>query len=258
MNKSRTWLVSVLFLDIVGYSKVPVDRQMVIKQHFVGLVANHVHNLEESECIQLDTGDGCAICYLGDPEKMYPLALELRHQFACLANATDLSYAVRLGLNLGPVKVVDGISGERNCVGAGINDAQRIMDFATENQLLVSKSYFDVVSNMSSHYIDELNPAGTHVDKHDKIHEVYALAPAALIPDQQQVSLGGLELEGTIKQRLTREYAKYVGASEAEISIQQMQSRASSINELCALLADKLSEDDRYHFNEFASYYGYI
>ena len=164
MNESRTWLVSVLFLDIVGYSKVPVDKQMVIKQHFIELVATQVHELEESECIQLDTGDGCAICYLGDPEKLYPVAMALRNQFASLEKAPELSYSVRLGLNLGPVKVVDGISGERNCVGAGINDAQRIMDFSEANQLLVSKSYYDVVSNMSSHYAVELCSAGAHAD----------------------------------------------------------------------------------------------
>ncbi len=257
MNESRTWLVSVLFLDIVGYSKVPVDKQMIIKQHFIACVANNVQNLDTSECIELDTGDGCAICYLGDPEKLYPVATKLRQQFANLEESPELSYAVRLGLNLGPVKVVDGISGERNCVGAGINDAQRIMDFAEANQLLVSKSYYDVVSNMSSHYAVELNSAGAHVDKHDKIHEVFALETTESTPNSPQVTLSGFELEDAIRQRLTSEYAKYVGANEAENSIQQMQSRATSVSELCQLLANALGEDDRYHFNEFVTYYGY-
>jgi hypothetical protein len=67
MTDNRTWLVSVLFLDIVGYSKVPVDEQVSIKLNFTDIVANSLDSLNKQDCIRLDTDNGCAICYLGDP-----------------------------------------------------------------------------------------------------------------------------------------------------------------------------------------------
>ena len=256
MNDSRTWLSSVLFLDIVGYSKVPVDQQMSIKLHFTELVAEQVDSLGTSECIELDTGDGCAICYMGDPEKLYPVATRLREQFASLAESDKMRYAVRMGLNLGPVKIVEGISGEKNCVGAGINDAQRIMDFAGENQLLVSKSYFDIVSNMSSTYSEQLVSAGARADKHDKIHEVYELASLRSDVATPSVAAESIHLDAVVRQRLIDGYAKYVGRAEAETRLAQTVKLADSSADVCDRLASQLNEDDRYHFNEFVEYYG--
>jgi class 3 adenylate cyclase len=258
MNDSRTWLVSVLFLDIVGYSKVPVDQQLVIKLHFTGIVSQSLETLSQQDRIQLDTGDGCAISYFGDPEKLFPIATYLQRFFAGLQGNDPMSYQVRLGLNLGPVKVVGGISGDRNCVGAGINDAQRVMDFAGLNQLLVSKAYYDVVSSMSASYVSQLKYLGTRVDKHDKVHEVYQLNDS----QTNSVSPGitttmGFELDSEVKQLITREYAKYVGTSEAESSMDTILAKTSSLLMLCETLSKTLSEDDSYQFGVFTRYNGY-
>jgi hypothetical protein len=238
MTDSRTWIVSVLFLDIVGYSKVPVDQQLTIKIHFTNIVASSLESLNKQDCIQLDTGDGCAICYLGDPEKLFPIAIHLQR------------------LNLGPVKVADGISGDRNCVGAGINDAQRVMDFANGNQLLVSKAYFDVVNSMSASYATQLTHFGTRADKHDKAHELYQLNSSQGSPSLPNATASaGFELDSDVKQRITREYAKFVGASAAELAMENTPS--SSLSLLCEALSKSLSADDRYDFEKFTRYYGY-
>jgi len=73
MNENRTWIASTLFLDIVGYSKRSVDEQLKIKVHFNSQVADRITQLKHEDCIRLDTDNGAAICYLGDPEKMYPI-----------------------------------------------------------------------------------------------------------------------------------------------------------------------------------------
>ncbi len=255
MSDSRTWLVSVLFLDIVGYSKVPVDEQLTIKLHFTDAVTRSLDSLDEQDCVQLDTGDGCAICYLGDPEKLFPIAIHLQGIFAGQQITDPVQYQVRLGLNLGPVKVVAGISGDRNCVGAGINDAQRVMDFANDNQLLVSKAYFDVVNSMSASYATQLTHLGTKADKHDKTHELYHLNSGQDNPGLPKVAAAGFELDSEVKRRITREYAKFVGSSQAESAIKNAQS--SSLAMLCETLSKSLSADDRYNFEQFTSYYGY-
>ncbi len=258
MTDDRTWLASVLFLDIVGYTKVPVDQQMAIKLHFASVVSPNLENLESDECLQLDTGDGCAICYLGDPERLYPLAISLLDAFKQIESTQEpVSYQVRLGLNLGPIKIVDGIGDHRNCVGAGINDAQRIMNFAGPNQLFISRSYVDVVSNISSHYSSELVSAGSRADKHNKVHEIFELVSLQSPAQQPSIATTGFNLDEEVKQRISREFAKFVGSEQAQTQIQASLRTATSVEELCELLATSLNEDDSYHFGEFTQYYGY-
>ena len=251
MTENRTWLASVLFLDIVEYSKQPVDQQMAIKQVFKVQVKMATELLNSEECLQLDTGDGCAICYLGDPEQLYPVALQLRQAFA-EQQSVPTDFQVRLGLNLGPVKITDGVGGERNCIGAGINDAQRVMDFADGDQLLVSKSYFDMVNSMSSSYSQQMVAIGAKTDKHDKIHELYGLAV-----NHSDSSADTLNLDPEVRQRIEKEFARYVGSERSRQIVAESLSEVASIAELCNQLVSQLSEDDRYHFSEFIKYYGY-
>ncbi len=105
MTDSRTWIVSVLFLDIVGYSKVPVDQQLTIKIHFTNIVASSLESLNKQDCIQLDTGDGCAICYLGDPEKLFPIAIHFHRAFEAHVITSLVQFQLRLGVHLYPVEV---------------------------------------------------------------------------------------------------------------------------------------------------------
>jgi class 3 adenylate cyclase len=173
--KTRTWLSTILFMDIVGYSKLPVDQQMEVKHHFGSLVANAVRGLTQADCITIDAGDAVAICYVGDPEDMLYVAIGLRDAFAKLHEELDphVHYGVRSGMNLGPVKIVEDINGQRNAVGDGINVAQRIMSFATPNQLLVSRAYFDVVNCLSEEFRRLFEYRGMHKDKHVRRHAIY-------------------------------------------------------------------------------------
>ncbi len=59
---------------------------------------------------------------------------------------------VRIGIHLGPVNIVKDMNGQSNMVGDGINDAQRIMSFASSDTIYISRSYYDVVSRLSTEY----------------------------------------------------------------------------------------------------------
>jgi len=269
MSEDRTWLASVLFLDIVDYSILAVNQQLAVKRHFQNLVFNELQQLDTADTINLDTGDGMAICYLGDPEPVFAIARRLRDQFVAMETGADTSYQVRLGLNLGPIKIIEDVNQGKNCVGTGINDAQRIMSFAAPNQLLVSKSYFEMVSQLSQDYTHSLRHIGMRADKHDQQHDVYELAvevvkvdnlsgqvssPTAETPAVQ--AQAGLDTETVV--RIQQEYAKYMGSTQADQIIQQQLPAATSIAGLCrALLQQMSAEDDRYSFEEFLKYYGY-
>jgi len=175
----RTWLCSVLFLDIVNYSSQPVDTQMKWKARFNGYLGEAIRNVPESERVILDTGDGAAVCFLGAPEVAMFAALELLQCFVRDEAAQQSGFRARTGVNLGPVKLVKDLNGRLNAIGEGINSGQRVMSFAPENQILVSQSYFEVVSCLSDDYKALFKLKGIETDKHVREHTVYSLLPPA-------------------------------------------------------------------------------
>jgi hypothetical protein len=80
-----------------------------------------------------------------------------------------------MGINIGPVKLVKDINGHPNIIGDGINVAQRIMSFARPGQIVVSRSYYDVVSNLASEYAKLFHYEGSRTDKHVREHEIYVV-----------------------------------------------------------------------------------
>jgi len=109
-RNNRTWLCSVLFMDIVDYSKLPDDQQMLVKQSFSTLVVDAIKGLPDEDCIKLDTGDGMALCYLGAPEDVLYAAIGLRDAFIQVKAICETCYSVRLGINLGPIKPLVTVS----------------------------------------------------------------------------------------------------------------------------------------------------
>jgi hypothetical protein len=96
---------------------------------------------------------------------------------------------VRIGVNLGPVRLVKDINGQPNIVGDGINVAQRVMGFADPGQILVSRSYYDAVSRLSQEYAGMFHYQGSRTDKHVREHEVYAIGyPGDFTSTQRSLS----------------------------------------------------------------------
>jgi hypothetical protein len=170
-TSSRTLVCCVVFLDIAEYSKKPVSEQLQLKQAFNGILADAVAQVPPRDRIILDTGDGAAITFLGDPEDALFAAMSIRD--------TSGSLPVRIGVNLGPVRLLRDLNGQMNIIGDGINVAQRVMGFAQPGQLLVSRSFYEVVSRLSRDYTRLFTHAGLRTDKHVREHEVYAVISGA-------------------------------------------------------------------------------
>ncbi len=165
-NSNRTVVCSVLFLDIVEYSTISVADQLRVKESFNHTVSRALDAIAMRDRVVLDTGDGAAIAFLGDPEDALFVALAIR-------DGSQLP--VRMGLNLGPVRLVKDINGQANIIGDGINVAQRVMSFSHAGQLLVSRSFFEVASRLSSDYANWFKHEGLRSDKHVREHEVYSV-----------------------------------------------------------------------------------
>ncbi len=148
---------------------------MTWKKRFNGYLSNAIREVPESERVILDTGDGAAVCFLGAPEAAMFAALELCASFVVDERDQKPGLRVRVGINLGPVKLIKDINGALNAIGDGINAGQRIMSFAAANQILVSQSFFEVVSRLSDDYKKLFELKGVEKDKHVREHTVYHL-----------------------------------------------------------------------------------
>jgi len=172
---NKTIMCSVLFLDIVEYSKKSVAGQISLKDRFNSYLSEAIRDVPMTDRIILDTGDGAAINFLGDVEDALKAALSLRESLLNEEPGVDHPLLVRMGINLGPVRLVRDINGQPNIVGDGINVAQRVMGFADVAQILVSRSYYDAVSRLSPQYAGMFHYQGSRTDKHVREHEVYAI-----------------------------------------------------------------------------------
>src|SRR5204862_280639 len=166
-SSSRTLVCSVLFLDIVEYSRKPVAEQLQLKQLFNAVLAKALDQVAAADRIILDTGDGAAVTFMGDPEDALFAAMSVRDMASTVP--------VRLGVNLGPVRLVKDLNDQVNIIGDGINVAQRVMSFSRPGQLLVSRSFYEVVSCLSRDYKALFRHEGQRTDKHVREHEVYAV-----------------------------------------------------------------------------------
>jgi len=178
-RQNKTFICSVVFLDIVDYSTKPVEIQIKIKEHLNMHVSEAIKDVAVNDRLMLDSGDGAAICFLGDPEDALFCALSLRDAVVGDQQNLGMPLSIRIGINLGPVKLVKDINKRQNLIGDGINVAQRVMSFAAPGQVLVSRSYFEVVSCLSQEYSKLFRYQGMRADKHVREHELYSVEETA-------------------------------------------------------------------------------
>jgi hypothetical protein len=195
---NRTFICSVVFLDMVEYSKKPVAEQIFFKERLNTLLTDALANVAPNDRIILDTGDGAALSFLGDPEDALYVSLSLREALE-RPQPPGPELKMRIGINLGPVRLVKDINGQPNIIGDGINVAQRVMSFSEPGQIVVSRSFYEVVSCLSEGYGRLFHYEGSRTDKHVREHEIYTVqATSASLqrtaitkPKRQQLSGSG-------------------------------------------------------------------
>src|SRR5437867_3588855 len=137
----------VLFIDIVGYSKLLINEQSEQIQKLREIVrGTEQFRIAEAEgkLVRLPTGDGAALVFRTNVEAPALCALEISKE---LKNHSDLH--VRMGIHSGPVNEVVDLNEQANIAGAGINMAQRVMDCGDAGHILVSKRVADDLEHYS-------------------------------------------------------------------------------------------------------------
>src|SRR6202790_4306887 len=131
----------VLFVDIVGYSKLLITEQSEQVQKLKEIVrgTEQVRLAEaEGKLLRLPTGDGGALVFRTSPEAPVLCAMEIAK---ALKSHPELR--VRMGIHSGPVNEITDLNAQANIAGAGINIAQRVMDCGDAGHILLSKHVAD-------------------------------------------------------------------------------------------------------------------
>jgi adenylate cyclase len=131
----------VLFIDIVGYSKLLIHEQteQLQKLREIARATERFRAAQaEGKLLRLPTGDGGALVFRDNPEAPVACALEISKG---LKKYSDLR--VRMGIHSGPVREVTDLNEQANIAGAGINMAQRVMDCGDAGHILLSKRVAD-------------------------------------------------------------------------------------------------------------------
>jgi TolB-like protein/Tfp pilus assembly protein PilF/class 3 adenylate cyclase len=135
--KLRLEIAHVLFIDIVGYSKLRTNEQSAQMEKLREIVrgTEQFRTTEaEGKLLRLPTGDGGALAFRNSPEAPVLCAEEIAK-----ALKSHPEIRVRMGIHSGPVNEVTDLNEQANIAGAGINIAQRIMDCGDAGHILVSK-----------------------------------------------------------------------------------------------------------------------
>src|SRR5438093_6305115 len=156
-------IAHVLFIDIVGYSKLLIDQQRRLLELLNEIVrgAEQFRKAEASHrLITIPTGDGMALVFYNTPEAPVDCALEISR-----AAREHPELKLRMGVHSGPVSGVVDVSGRANIAGAGINIAQRVMDCGDAEHILLSRHVAEDLEQLD-HWQKHLHDLGEAEVKH--------------------------------------------------------------------------------------------
>ena len=152
----------VLFIDLVGYSKLLIEEQKERLRKLTEIVLGtaQVRKATNEQLVRLPTGDGMALVFRNSSEEPARCAIEIAQ---ALKNHPEI--AVRMGVHSGPVSEVTDLNGRTNIAGAGINMAQRVMDCGDAGHILLSKRVVDDLEQYG-HWRSQLHDLGECEVKH--------------------------------------------------------------------------------------------
>ena len=129
-------IAHLLLLDVVGYSKLLVEEQVLLIQELTEIVRATEcfrNGVQSGKLIRVATGDGMALAFFSSPEEPARCALEIS-----LALQDYPQIQLRMGVHSGPVNRILDVNEKTNIAGAGINVAQRVLDCGDAGHILLS------------------------------------------------------------------------------------------------------------------------
>ena len=212
----------VLFMDIVGYSKLRMNQQAAAQvelQNLVNASAEVQKAKGDRKFICRPTGDGMALLFFRDIVSPVRTALqihELMHKRAGeIRTRVGANIKVRMGIHSGTILMVEDLNAQSDAAGDGINIAQRVMDCGDDDHILLSKKVAESLLSIDpwQRYLTDIGPCRV---KHGTVVHLYNLRgrletspqmygnpaiPARVLADQNEQNIEASRYRGSLLER---------------------------------------------------------
>jgi class 3 adenylate cyclase len=180
MNSPKTETAHVLMTDRVGYSQISIERKSRLDKELLDAVlCGPASGLTETQCIRLDSGDGVALVFFGEPLLAIEAAL---HLHATVAKSAAVK--LRIGLHSGLVTRRRDANNKSNVSGPGIDKAQRAMSCADGSQVVMTEFFAENLRAFEG-WGERLIDLGEHPIKHAETLRLYSIKPVAIAETKQ-------------------------------------------------------------------------
>ncbi|MDY0107791.1 MAG: hypothetical protein RBS27_14040 [Giesbergeria sp.] len=170
---TQTVVATAVFIDLVGFSKIPTSAQITIKQRLKQVLDAVVGRMDRADFWVRDLGDGALLVFPHSPEHGLYVALAVNKRFAQASAGADVPAQTRTGIHLGVIKTSIDLEGRVNFLGDGLNAAQRVMDFAQPGKIMASRTFVDAVGMLHADIEHLFSHPQTRQDKHGRSHEIF-------------------------------------------------------------------------------------
>lgn len=174
---NKASICSIVHIEIIDFLKKPDAEQAEIKNKLNLLINRAVIDIAHNNRAILNVADGTLIACIGPLEDALEDALLIaqivRDEILESNSLTPTPLYVRFGINLGSVQAPSDLNGKPSVVGESMVEAKRMMSFAEPNQILVSRPYYEMASELSQ----EISQLFQYHDMHASEQEIYAVKP---------------------------------------------------------------------------------
>lgn len=171
--ETQTVVATAVFIDLVGFSKIPTSAQLTIKQRLKQVLDAVLGRMDRSDFWVRDLGDGALLVFPRSPEHGLYVALAVNQRFALASAGAEVPAQTRTGIHLGIIKTSIDLEGRINFLGDGLNAAQRVMDFAQPGTIMASRTFVDAIGMLHADLEHLFSHPQTRQDKHGRSHEIF-------------------------------------------------------------------------------------
>lgn len=226
--EARTFIAAVLFADVAVASGDDVARTDG-RTRLVRMLTQAVAPVPPTTRLAVNTKEGCAVCYVGDPEDALRAAAHLGDA------AAGAGLGVQMGINLGPVRVAPDANGRSRILGEGIATAFRVMRFADPGHVLVSRAYFEVIQHLKRNAAVCFRHLGVRKDVQAREHDLFAYLGEGLAAQAAEASIPqpmrGADVTPAVIEAAEHRLAMHIGPM-AKVLVRRTVPRATSRVEL--------------------------
>ena len=171
----RSFNCAVAAVDLVGYSTLNVSEQLRLRDVFTASLLEAIDHVPPNQRIIVDTGGGAMVSFLDDPQDALLMVVFLHEALQSAYTGEGFEGALRAYINLGPVVLSEDVNGRPIVIGEGVNVARLIMRCADPGEVAVSRSYYDLIAQLSPEHAALFQHAGLRTDEGARAYEVYVV-----------------------------------------------------------------------------------